>query len=114
MKKLYGVVSIILTLLSTSVLAETLLPDNDCADKGFLAEVFMDGRQNEALLSEVIASINESYDNGELTFKESKWSISLALMAYEEPVSIGSEEQTRAKKMFRNKIELECYMELSK
>ena len=72
----------------------------NCAIQGIMAEVVMGGRQVGLPISEAIAIAP--------SLKE------MVLLAHEEPAWSTSENQEKAKREFRNKIELACYKKLQK
>ena len=75
----------------------------NCAYQGIMAELVMGGRQVGVPISEAIALAPNN-----ASLKE------MVLLAHEEHAWSTAENQEKAKREFRNKIELACYKKLQK
>jgi len=94
-------ITFILLIFSSIVSAEEITV---CESMGLSAETIMGARQAGLPLSEIMDMIPD--DN---VYHET-----MALWAYEEPVWSTSDNQEKAKREFRDKIELACYKGLKK
>jgi len=96
-------------IITASLILSSLAPlasaeeEVNCAYQGIMAELVMGGRQVGVPISEAIA-----LDPDNAYFKQ------MILLAHEEPAWSTAENQERAKREFRNKIELDCYKSLQK
>lgn len=115
--------------LTLSLLAGPALAENDiCAEFGRLAEYSMNARLSGAPFSSVFGRLKDEVQDLEEDIRNllnrlqvpqdqrgdlAELALLMARRTYEEPRSSGDEDQRTVAIDFRNKVEMECYTEIS-